>query len=692
MKTIAGILICCALVLAQAPMPSPVAANTPTGGSVGGASSIPATGQLITTSSGTAGGIKVETLKLIYGYLYPSADGTQSVQIRKADGTTPVVITDTTNGAVNILGTGTLGSESLAEGNFTTTTKWTAAGDFSFAGGKAVFTKSSGSGTITQNSGDMSVEGVSNQWYKLVYTLSGATPGDLACYVTTSFASATTTFTLATGGISYFKAASSPGNFVIGCSGTSGIVSIDDLSLKEVQAGDLLLGGNLNARTVSTGTLTSSQSTIQGMSYPVVTITQGGTPATTAYTYVVVGTDAAGKTRAMTGSTATGAAVLSGTDYNRVTVAVWLASSPYVLPVGACDVYKTVPVTGNKKIGTIASCAAGGYLDDVGQTPTAGIPPADTSGMLALAGTVPADNVTYTATGTGSVARSQASKNADVVSVLDFIPVAEHAAIRAGTSTTDVTTYIQAALTAQADKSLYIPYGTYRVSNLTVAQNTSVWADSPRTTRFVAVAGSTGVMVIDNGNASGIMLHGFTLDGNGENYTKILSLGNVSTVTGTLGNISDMFMRTTATTGICLDINGNEWWGDRVTTLGCATGALLNGTYVDITHLSVTNTTTVAIDVVAGNNSLTEPEVEAPANGSLIYRIANGPIKLTSPKCSLGVSRTITDCINLTSVSDGNVVITGINVLLGAGSTLTNQLSIGATPVLTYASPVHSYF
>lgn len=308
-------------------------ATTPNG--VLGYSGIPATSQLITTSTGTAGTIKTETLKLMYGYLYPTSDSTSAVQIRKADGSTPVLITDTTNGKISILGTGTLGSESLTEGNFTATTKWTAADDFHLAGAVATvavvdpgtgyavgdtitvtqaggsglvltvsaitgaeatgpidtvnvtaggasyyaatalpttaitgtgttatitistvtnaearFVKASGSGTLTQGSGDLAVAGVGGQWYKMVYTMTGASPGDLSCYVTTSFASATTNFILGTASVIYFKSAAAPGDFVLGCSGTSGSITIDNVSVKEVQGGDLLLGNSLTARSV----------------------------------------------------------------------------------------------------------------------------------------------------------------------------------------------------------------------------------------------------------------------------------------------------------------------------------------------------------------------------------------------------------------------------------------------------------
>lgn len=69
-------------------------------------------------------------------------------------------------------------------------------------------------------------------------------------------------------------------------------------------------------------------------------------------------------------------------------------------------------------------------------------------------------------TGTDSVARTQQDRLEDYVSVMDFIPVSEHAAIRAGTSTLNVASYITAALAAHSD--IFMPAGQYTV-NTTIA-------------------------------------------------------------------------------------------------------------------------------------------------------------------------------------------------------------------------------
>ena len=60
----------------------------------------------------------------------------------------------------------------------------------------------------------------------------------------------------------------------------------------------------------------------------------------------------------------------------------------------------------------------------------------------------------------------------DMVSILDYIPIALHAAIRAGTSTTDVTQYIQDALTYSSTKAraVFFPAGCYKCSSGIVLQ------------------------------------------------------------------------------------------------------------------------------------------------------------------------------------------------------------------------------
>ena len=88
----------------------------------------------------------------------------------------------------------------------------------------------------------------------------------------------------------------------------------------------------------------------------------------------------------------------------------------------------------------------------------------------------------FTQTGTGAVEQSQNSKLQNIVSVLDFIPENQHAAIKAGTTTYDATTNIQAAINSGA-RFVSIPQGTYRItSQITLSANQAIVGDGEAST------------------------------------------------------------------------------------------------------------------------------------------------------------------------------------------------------------------
>jgi hypothetical protein len=72
-------------------------------------------------------------------------------------------------------------------------------------------------------------------------------------------------------------------------------------------------------------------------------------------------------------------------------------------------------------------------------------------------------NFTYTPTGTGAVTRDAANKLRELVSVLDYIPETEHAAIFARTSSYDCTTAFQNA--ANIGRGVFVPRGQYKISS-----------------------------------------------------------------------------------------------------------------------------------------------------------------------------------------------------------------------------------
>jgi hypothetical protein len=95
---------------------------------------------------------------------------------------------------------------------------------------------------------------------------------------------------------------------------------------------------------------------------------------------------------------------------------------------------------------------------------------------------VASSKLAFTQSGTGAVQRTAESKLRDVVSVLDFIPQSEHAAIKAGTTTYNAATDIQAAI--DTGKSVFLPNGAYKLESpitlSTVGQR--LFGESPQNT------------------------------------------------------------------------------------------------------------------------------------------------------------------------------------------------------------------
>ncbi len=156
-----------------------------------------------------------------------------------------------------------------------------------------------------------------------------------------------------------------------------------------------------------------------------------------------------------------------------------------------------VPITDG---GTGASTAATGLanLGGVALTDLAA------STGAALVGTVN--------TGTGAVTRTVQARMRDTVSAFDFIPVAEHAAIVAGTSTYNATTTLQAAI--DTGKTVEFPEGTYQVVGLTMSTNGQ---------RLVAL-GNVNLQKRANGvilssSANNIELNGITFRGDAASPT-----------------------------------------------------------------------------------------------------------------------------------------------------------------------------
>lgn len=111
--------------------------------------------------------------------------------------------------------------------------------------------------------------------------------------------------------------------------------------------------------------------------------------------------------------------------------------------------------------------------------------------VVADDGSVPLDEDPYNVLATASdIANTQ-----HILSVFDYIPSTLHAGIRDGTTTTDVTSYIVAAMTAAqtvsfGEKTLIFPSGTYRVSQLALRDHSYFTLHAEGTVQIVGIDGS----------------------------------------------------------------------------------------------------------------------------------------------------------------------------------------------------------
>jgi len=126
------------------------------------------------------------------------------------------------------------------------------------------------------------------------------------------------------------------------------------------------------------------------------------------------------------------------------------------------------------------------------------------SELISEVGLTTADQVNFTPAGTGAILTDVQNKLRQDVSLLDFIPVAEHAAIKAGTSTTDVSSYIQAAIDAlTAGGRIFVPRGVYKISaQVNLDSNIAFVGEGKNVSIFIfdSAFGTTGNMF----NGSGV--------------------------------------------------------------------------------------------------------------------------------------------------------------------------------------------
>jgi uncharacterized protein (TIGR03437 family) len=158
------------------------------------------------------------------------------------------------------------------------------------------------------------------------------------------------------------------------------IVGPDTLTSTAKIGAKTTAAASIGTKAAATTTTTTTTTTASALAYPVASIFQAGVPGTTSYGYAVTATDSLGNTITTNVYTVLGNATLSSSNYNIIKVTPANTSGTFMAPVGACAVRRVTPSPVGT-IGSIANCAAGGTVSDMGVRPTdTTAPPADTSG------------------------------------------------------------------------------------------------------------------------------------------------------------------------------------------------------------------------------------------------------------------------------------------------------------------------
>ena len=159
-------------------------------------------------------------------------------------------------GNIEVFDGGTLGAETLTDGDMSATTNWAGAVDWSDTiGGTTTYTHSGGTGTLTQTAAQRvsENEGSNARWYKFTYTVSAVTDvGVNTCVITNAFAAANVTLDISSAGtrsvvFQSHATTADTADFVLSATSdtASDTFTLDDLILKEIIGGDIILGGKL---------------------------------------------------------------------------------------------------------------------------------------------------------------------------------------------------------------------------------------------------------------------------------------------------------------------------------------------------------------------------------------------------------------------------------------------------------------
>jgi hypothetical protein len=268
---------------------------------------------------------------------------------------------------------------------------------------------------------------------------------------------------------------------------------------------------------------------------------------------------------------------------------------------------------------------------------------------------IESSNQNFTPSGSGAVASSvQDIIRRFSVNVFNFIPLAEWSAIIAGTSTTDVSSYIQAALDAHPGRWIYFPNGTYVIST---------------------------ALTIDDGDGTILI---------GEGVKSIIKkVGNIDMVNlGKLGQIDKM----------CLEGQGATYTGRGVVVAGAAGAGGDETSWVRITDSSIINMASHCVEftqeragyashltnvrmTLAGADAYTKAVVKMPdteANNGNRYMIgcwSYGHILFDAAGCDNLIVQGCQGAVPIFTSSSKKVSLTGSRIV-GTGNGSNNDLDV----------------
>ena len=148
------------------------------------------------------------------------------------------------NGDFSTKGDDILGAESLANTALTSGTSWAVTGDGVLASNVFTHTHSTGASTLTQLQASFATALVANRWYQLTYTITNSSFTGHAYVGTECSTDRVGLDTVATTAkVVLFKTNSAPTDFKIYVVSTVGTITLDNISLKECQSGNIESSG-----------------------------------------------------------------------------------------------------------------------------------------------------------------------------------------------------------------------------------------------------------------------------------------------------------------------------------------------------------------------------------------------------------------------------------------------------------------